>query len=89
MPRLAWRRMEYSSLPQVLGASPDGAGLHVELILGGPDGRSITVESEDALQAQLAQLARKGWELRSVSEGPAPPNGDPARVTMVFEGPSD
>jgi hypothetical protein len=81
--------MEYSSLPQVLGTSPDGARLHVELMLGGPAGRSITVESEGALQARLAQLARAGWELRSVSEVPAPRNGDPARVTMVFEGPSD
>jgi hypothetical protein len=89
MPRLTWHRMEYPPLPEVLGASRDGAGLHVQLMLGGPDGRSITVESEDALQTRLAQLARAGWELRSVSEVPAPRDGDPARVTMVFEVPSD
>jgi hypothetical protein len=80
--------MENSPVPQVLGASPDGARLHVELLLGGPGGRSITVDSEDGLQAHLAQLARTGWELRSVSEEPPRRDDDPARITMVFEGPS-
>ena len=58
--------------------------MHVELVLGPGEGRVVTVTSEGELQAQLAQLARAGWELRRTVEGPDHGDGV-VRLNLEFE----
>ncbi len=72
-----------SSVSELLRDQVDG-GLNVELVLGPGEGRVVTVTSEGELQAQFAQLARAGWELRRTIEGPDRGDGV-TRLSLEFE----
>lgn len=60
--------------------------VQAELVLTGDEERVIVTRSEAELQAQFAQLARAGWELRRTLEGPDREDGV-TRLTMEFAQP--
>ena len=60
--------------------------VRAELVLTGDDERVIVTRSEAELQAQFAQLARAGWELRRTLEGPDRDDGV-TRLTLEFAQP--
>ncbi len=60
--------------------------VHAEIVLAGDDERVIVTRSEAELQAQFAQLARAGWELRRTVEGPDREDGV-THLTLEFAQP--